>query len=169
MALPNNPPISMRQIYDEFQVPYGTSFKQLYRGGPYVPNIAQNANISTDPNQLKMSQFYGAVRYIPMNVTANPTSADGQVFQNEPAPNQRTVNASTMIGVTGGTGSYTYSTAHLSGDVFSVFNGNTANPAWSANVFKGGTRSAVYRCTVSDGVGSAFVDVPVNLSYFTDL
>lgn len=53
MPLGLNP--TLIQIRDFFGGP--GNLRAYYRGGPYVPDIAANANISTDPNQLRQTQF----------------------------------------------------------------------------------------------------------------
>lgn len=53
MPLGLNP--TLIQIRDFFGGP--GNLRAYYRGGPYVRNIAANANISTDPNQLRLTQF----------------------------------------------------------------------------------------------------------------
>lgn len=64
MPLGLNP--TLIQIRDFFGGP--GNLRAYYRGGPYVPNIAANANIPTDPNQLRLTQFSYADK-----VTAPPT------------------------------------------------------------------------------------------------
>lgn len=64
MPLGLNP--TLIQIRDFFGGP--GNLRAYYRGGPYVPNIAANANISTDPSQLRLTQFSYADK-----VTAPPT------------------------------------------------------------------------------------------------
>lgn len=174
MALPSSPPITMQQIYAEFLVPHGTSFKQLYRGGPYVPNTAQNAAISTDPNSLQMSQFYGAVRYVPLTASAsNGGNASGNVFIPEPAPATTPVTTAppTTITPANGTGSYTCTWFHASGD--SSISTPGANQfsglVFGSQVVKNTTETAVKICRVADGVMTVDVPVSVDLNYYSDL
>ena len=47
MTLPLAPPITQLQIYTEFGVPLNTPLSVLVRGGAWVPNTPQNANIPT--------------------------------------------------------------------------------------------------------------------------
>jgi len=63
-------PISMSKIVAEFGGP--NNLKEYYRGGGYVPNIPENQNIATDPNQLKISQFLGARKapvFVPLQLS----------------------------------------------------------------------------------------------------
>lgn len=53
--MPLGPNPTLIQIRDFFGGP--GNLRAYYRGGPYVPNIAANANISTDPNSLRQTQF----------------------------------------------------------------------------------------------------------------
>lgn len=170
MALPSSPPITMQQIYAEFLVPHGTSFKQLYRGGPYVPNTAQNAAISTDPNSLRMTQFYGAVRYVPVFATKSG-DANGDVFLLEPAPAEVNVNSNSVtITPSLGTGSYTCQWFHVSGSgALATPPNNVFTTSWGASVAKGTVVSGVKLCRVMDGVGFYDVNVSIALTYNTDL
>jgi hypothetical protein len=79
-----------------------------------------------------------------------------------------TTNSVTVTG-SGGTGSYSYSWAYLSGDTFTVNSPSAATTSFSRtnigqNIFLVGT----YRCTVSDGISAASIDVTVSLSYYND-
>lgn len=171
MALPSSPPISMRQIYDEFLVPYGTSFKQLYRGGPHVPDTAANAAISTDPNGLRVAQFYGAVRYVPLTASKSG-DAEGSTFIFEPAPDTASVTSAPPVVITpsAGSGSYTCQWFHSSGSTaISTPGVNVFSATFGAVVPKGGLLTAVKLCRVADGVGIYDVYVSVGLSYSTDL
>lgn len=64
--MPLGPNPTLIQIRDFFGGP--GNLRAYYRGGPYVPNIAANANISTDPNSLRQTQFSYADK-----VTSPPT------------------------------------------------------------------------------------------------
>ena len=70
------------------------------------------------------------------------------------------------ISSTGGTGAGpTYSWANLSGDTFTITASTSAATAFSASVNRGTQKSAVYRCTVTRGVDTYDVDVPVLAIY----
>ncbi len=63
-------PLGTNPRFSQIRAFFGGSanFKDYYRGGPYVPNIAANNAIPTSPAGMKMSQFSGADK-----VTAPPT------------------------------------------------------------------------------------------------
>jgi hypothetical protein len=69
------------------------------------------------------------------------------------------------ISASGGTSSYTYSWAHISGDTFTVNSPASATTTFTRTTNKNQTFSGVYRCTVSDGITSASVDVTVTSTY----
>ncbi len=167
MALPVSPPLSVSQIYAEFLVPPGTLFTQLYRGGPYVPNTPQNAAISTNPNALSVSQFYGAVRYVQFEISASPPAVDETVLGGPGSPSSTTVAGVTHINTSNGSGSFSFAWSLISGTAMTLTPANGGRDmTFSAVISKGLQRSAIYRCTVNDGVGSTrTVDVSVVLRY----
>lgn len=70
----------------------------------------------------------------------------------------------TNISVSGGTGSYNYAWARLSGDTLNIGSPSSAITNFSASLANGQTTSSVYRATVSDTGGqSTTVDVTINL------
>lgn len=173
MTLPASGQIDILQILAEFGAPAGTPLTSMVRGGAYVPNNAQNVNVPTAP-PISCTDFYGAANYTPVSGSASPSPVDEQVFLNEPAPGSQTVFGNTTITPAGGNGGpYTYAWSYLSGDASISFTpggsptGKTCQ--FSATVLKGGTKTATFRCVVSDGISSFNVDVSVSLSYFTDL
>jgi hypothetical protein len=165
MAVPVNP--FLQQVCNEFLAPINTPLSQFVRGGPWVPNTAANANVPTGL-PIHLSQLAGAVRYV--NVTAGKTGNASGSFNYTPPPTGPTTvgistNSVTAIGG-GGNGGYTYSWAHISGDAFTGWNPNTASNTFShGSVGRNQTKSGVYRCTISDGVTSAFVDVSVSVTF----
>jgi hypothetical protein len=60
MPVPSGNPIKLSDLIAEFGSDGSPSMRDYYRGGPRVPNSATNAAISTDPNSLRLTQFYGA-------------------------------------------------------------------------------------------------------------
>lgn len=79
-------------------------------------------------------------------------------------------SATTALGgavtASGGTGSYTVSWAKISGTNFTVNSPTSLATTFTSVVNRNlGTVSAVYRCTVSDGVSSAYIDINVSLDY----
>lgn len=109
-------------------------------------------------------------------VGLSATVDDGSVFGSEfrigpGQPAVLTVGSDTPTNVTvtpaGGTGPYTYSWSHVSGDsAVQVLSPSAATTAFVANCGKNQTKAAVKRCTVTDSLSAtAFVDVSVSLTY----
>ena len=72
--------------------------------------------------------------------------------------------------ITGGTGPYTYSWAHVStssGNTPSIFSGTTANPVWSATVADAVNSISIWRVTVTDTSSGATAtdDIQVELDW----
>lgn len=105
----------------------------------------------------------------PLSVSA--ANATNTVFLPEPAPITQSLNAGTVAVPVGGTGSYTYSWAFVSGSAAINVSGSTtnANCSWTGTVQKNTALTAVWRCTVNDGVNSATTNVTVRLEYTTNL
>ena len=77
------------------------------------------------------------------------------------------VAASTTAVASGGASSKTYSWEYRSGDAsLQIDDATSPTPRWVATVRKNKTTSAVWRCTVTDGISAAFVDVTVAMSYW---
>lgn len=104
------------------------------------------------------------------------TVNDGSVFGSEfrigaGQPAVLTVGSDNPTNVTvtptGGTGPYTYSWSHVSGDsAVQVLSPSAATTAFTATCGKNQTKAAVKRCTVTDSLlATAFVDVSVSLTY----
>lgn len=114
-------------------------------------------------------------------VGLSATVSDGAVFGTEfriSPPAQPAVlgvgsDSPTTVTVTpaGGTGPYTYSWSHVSGDsAVQVLAPSAATTAFIANVGKNQTKAAVKRCTVTDSLlATTFVDVSVSLTYIYEV
>lgn len=168
MAIPGSGPISWSTIQGEFGGAAPTAINEYYRGGGLVPNAAPNLGVPTS-GTISANQFYGTSGGTAL---ANNKSSDasGSVFLPEPAPTSTSVGSNTVTcSGTGGSGSYTYSWAYLSGDAGVAATGSGASRSFSATVNKNSSTSAIWRCTVNDGITTAFVDVNISLSYSTDL
>lgn len=169
MALQNSPPISILEICNEFLAPAGTPISSFYRGGPYVPNIAQNAAVPT-AGQISLLQFLGATRYAPYSLSVGQSG--GYVFQAEPAPISRSVSGSLIASATGGTGSYSSSWAYVSGSppgfTWSQSAGGFAVNC-TGNVAKNSVANVVFQLTFSDGVTVSVTNRTLRLEYQTDL
>lgn len=164
MAVPANP--TLVQVCNEFLAPTNTPLSQFVRGGPWVPNTAANAAVPTGL-PIHLSQLAGAVRYV--NVGASKSGDANGSFNYTPPPTGPTTvsiatNSVTITG-SGGNGGYSYSWSHISGDAFSHSASSATTTFTHGAVGRNQTKSAVYRCTVSDGVTSAFVDVNVSVTF----
>lgn len=67
--------------------------------------------------------------------------------------------------VSGGSGSYTYAWAYVSGDntITRMSSATSANQSWSKSLSAGATANAIWRLTVSDGLTSVSDEVSVEL------
>lgn len=68
MTLPASGNLSFSQILAEFGAPVGTKLSQMYRGGAYVPNIAQNAGVPTS-GPIAIRDFLGASNVAPVELS----------------------------------------------------------------------------------------------------
>ena len=102
-----------------------------------------------------------------LSVSASHTSVSGYESRIAPAAaNVNVTSISTVITASGGSGSYTYSWSRLSGSTAINVNGATSpNTPFNAVLGQNNTVTGVWRCTVSDGTSSAYVDVDVSLTY----
>lgn len=171
MTLPVSGPISLTMIQDEFLAPRGTALRAFVRGGVYVPNTPTNAAVPTVA-PLQIRQFYGASRTGGGGgpLVANKSGdAFGELNVGGVGPSTQPVTSSAItISCSGGTGSYSCTWSHISGNA-SISNpgSNNFNPTFShAAVPRNSCVNAVKRCSVNDGVSTTFVDVNVQLCYF---
>jgi len=102
-------------------------------------------------------------------LTASVSGGTAQVFQPEPAPAQMTVEAQATVTPSGGTGSYTISWARISGDAITIGTVNARTARFTANLFHNSQRTAMVRCTISDGITTITRDFQVTLYYYTNL
>lgn len=106
-----------------------------------------------------------------LSATVNDGTVFGEVVDIGPAPAVvnvvSTLPSTVTVTPSGGTGPYTYSWSHVSGDsAVQVSSPTAATTQFNANVGKNQTKAAVKRCTVQDSLGAtASVDVSVSLAY----
>ena len=166
MALPSTPPITSEMIRLQYGGSLPFRIQDYYRGGARVPNTGANSNVPTS-GSISFANFLGqggSGGGGALSASASP--ANGRVFQAEPAPATRTVTANGNVSVSGGSGSYTCTWAHMSGDTIIPTPGaNVFNPSYTASVTKNSARTAVKRCTVSDGSSTVTADMNVSLAY----
>jgi len=174
MPLPSSGPITLAMIRQFYGGTAPDSIFEYYKGGLYVPNTAGNATVPTS-GPISLFNFYGQGGSGgggggPALVASN-SGATGSRFINEPAPATTSVTASGTVFASGGSGSYTCTWAHLSGDASIPTPGsNVFSPSFTATVSKNTDKTAVKRCTVSDGVNTPVTtDMTVTLGYYTNL
>lgn len=153
MAAVAGPPVSLTDVRNVFGAPAGTPLHNFYRGGPWVPNISQNAGVPTAP-PIQLAQLAGATNYQPMTVTSHDVTADTDSGQT----NSFIGTASATV--TGGNPSKTYNWVHIDGISFVL-----ATPTAQASAINhagrppAGTYTAHYRCDVSDGTATVSSNV----------
>jgi hypothetical protein len=157
MAVSN--PATLESVYTEFGAPQGTGLSAFLRGGAYVPNVSQNANVPT-ALPISLSQLAGAVKYVPITANITPTSlsASGKLSAEPINTGTATCNAS------GGNGSTTYTWSRVSGAT--QIQASSAGNLCGFSVPTGtpiGTYNAVWQCTASDGTSSASPTVSVQI------
>lgn len=150
-------PTGPTTTFSHSNVPAGQTYEAVYRctitdGGGRTTTVDVNVTLVANYAPLTASAS-------PSSVSASSTSSTSQTL----TTNQSTATA------TGGDGSYTYQWEHVSGTALTVVNPNSATTAFRTTLSPGQSRSAVYRCKVTDGLGNVAytnnVSVSINLSY----
>lgn len=102
----------------------------------------------------------------PLSLTASPAGA-ANTYESFGMPLPQTLTTDLITAIpAGGLAPFTYAWAYLSGDVFSVSHPTGAGTYFNYTFNAFGFRSATYRCTVTDSVGStATVDVPISIEF----
>lgn len=150
MTLPSSPPISLQDIYAEMGAPNSTTMTSLYRGGSFVPNIAQNASVPTSGN-IGILDFLGATAYIPMS-GAGATGFGESVSH---TVSNYTTTGTANATVSGGLPTKTYTWVFVSGTNFTVVNQGLASTHFQqAGAPVAGPYIGNYKCTITDGQGS---------------
>lgn len=101
-----------------------------------------------------------------LSATVNPASAEGQEIYSGEAFTEVFSNPVTVTSTGGSGAGPTFAWTRLSGSsAVSATSPSSATTTFNAIIgrFGAGTRTAVMRCTVTRGVESVFVDVPVLL------
>lgn len=171
MTLPSTPPITSEMIRAEYGGPLPFRIRNYFRGGGIVPDTPGNSGVPTS-GAISFYSFLGQGGGSPPvgPLTVTSTNASRFVFTPEPAPATRSVTANGSVLATGGTGSYSCTWAHMSGDAgIPTPAANSFSPSFTATVNKNSNRTAVKRCTVNDGVSTVFADMAVTLDYSTDV
>lgn len=152
MALPSSGAISLANIQTEFGGSNPISISEYYGKASGIPSSGT----------ISFSQFRGKSNYTAIsNVSASPNPAYNQASSSSFV----SVTASATASASNGSGSYSYSWSYRSGTTSNVVTGGTtsATMTWRRSVPPGGTNGAYYkavwRCTISDGTSSGYVDV----------
>lgn len=165
MALPTSPPISLRQISDEFNAWGIVSITDFYRGGGYVPNIPQNSGIPTS-GAISLLDFLGATNTVPLS--GNLSQLHGEYVNPTmplPIPAFRTVTANPRANPTGGSGSYSYSWNITSGLASITSGASSQQCTISASVPNHSQLTGGIRCIVNDGSTSVTLTGTYSLYY----
>lgn len=147
----------------------------LYRkagGGNVAPTIVRRrsggawANVQTIKRRLSGAWVTVWTAYTPVSASVSPTSVTKRGYGTTATGPSGSTTAVTATG-SGGNGGYTYSWTRISGDTSTNISSTTAS---SVTFSRTGCASDVdyvstWRCTISDGVSSAYVDVTVTLRY----
>lgn len=163
MTLPASGTISMSQVSTELGLG-ATSTRSLGDA-----NVRSLAGVPSGP--ISFSNLHGKSASSPLGASKSGDAYGEYTCVDDPpwtvCPTTTSINTNTVtITASGGTGSYTYSWSKISGDTFTLSAPSGASTYFQASgVGKGESRSAVYRCTVSDGVSSVTVDVNVSAYY----
>lgn len=144
MPLGTNP--TLLQVQAFFGGP--GNLRAYNRGGPYVPDIAANSAISTDPNSLTLRQFSGADKVQDWSISVSPNFV-------QIANSTAWTNVPLAISIANAPGAASYSTVANPPDgmLTSVTNGTTANPTVA------GRRQTQ---TPSGDIGTVVVQVTIN-------
>lgn len=149
MASVPGPPVQLAQVRAVFGAPAGTPLNQFYRGGPWVPNIAQNNNVPIAP-PIRLAQLAGATNYVPMTVTVPNINTDTE------GGSTGAYLGSANIQVSGGAPPFTYNTVHVSGTTFTLINPTAQNPQFYQPGRPPGPAiiTGTYQSTVTDSTGA---------------
>lgn len=107
-----------------------------------------------------------------LSVTANHANVGKNELDFEPAPAAKILTTTFAVTVTAhdGAGSPTYAWTQVSGDSgITALSPTSATTFFRATLNKNSFRTAIWRCTVTDGPESAYVDIGVFFSYETGL
>lgn len=169
MPLGSNP--TFIQIRDFFGG--SNSFRDYYRGGPFVPNIPANAGISTTIEGLRQTQFSGAdkVGRAPTSLSAASGTVNSTNSGNASSGN---TTGQVQLYPGGGDGTYSWGANVLSqtntASVSPTVNGGNVAACTAAitGVGVGGQKNAtvVVRYTATSIGTSASVDITFNLSWY---
>lgn len=152
MATVPGPPVTLAQIRAVYGAPAGTPLHQFYRGGPYVPNIPQNAGVPTAP-PIVAHQLCGSTNYVPMS--SNFTGGSNPSCTYHSPATTCTASVSPTCNVSNGIPPYSYSWSIVGGSSATIANATSATCTVSrtANQTQDGTTSQL-QCVVTDSTSA---------------
>lgn len=161
MALPTSGNLSLSQILAEFDAPAGTKLSAMVRGGAYVPDTPANAGVPTAV-PISLRDFLGATN-VAFTVSVDPPAPYADSY----GPGLQTTLVEADVVITGTpAGALTYTWTFLSGDTMTFTPLGTPSGSrgrWQAGILEGGSRTATYRVSVTDGTTTQTADVSVTL------
>jgi hypothetical protein len=162
MTTPASPPITMAQVRAEFGGTAGVTKLSAYvRGGAYVPNTGTNAGVPTSV-PIRLNQLCGASAW------ALTASASPSTLYATRATAGTVVSGHSTVSYSGNSGAVSYLWSRVSGDAAIACSSTTNfSPTWSASVGPANpSRVAIWRCQVTDSVGSVFTNtVTITLEF----
>lgn len=145
MACPSSYPITLADVRAEFGGAVGTSLGAYVRGGAYVPNIGANASVPTSV-PITLGNMLGSTAAV-YGATLSPTYLSKvRVGTGIVDSNPCTTT------VTGSAGSLTYLWTKVSGGAITINNATSATTTFRANFISLGSRTAYFKCTVTDSI-----------------
>ena len=135
-------------------------------GGSHVDiaNVRRRSGSSwVTPSNVYRRQGEAWVKVWPVNVPLSMTLSHTEIYGYSPSTGTIYTN-SVIASPSGGTGSYTYSWARISGQATVFASASTSSVSFYSIFTSQGKRYATFRCTISDGVSSVYRDVYVEIS-----
>jgi hypothetical protein len=169
MALPSTGPIAWGAIQSEFGGNNPIGLTEYYRGGNYVGTGDTGVTAIATSGAISADSFHGAAKAA-LSLSLSLGTADG--YCTNPVPNGScTATTGTQVATGhGGTLSYSYTFAYVSGDSISSHQPSSDSIYFYGTQSNGGaftTKTATWRCTVWDGSTSVYTDFDVYLEFST--
>lgn len=154
---------STADFIDTFGAPAAGNTNQMYRGGSYVPDISANNSVPTS-GAADSADYYGTTDYVPMSGASLTTTS----ITLKSASTGAVTLVTDLVGanVSGGTQNYTYTWELVSGQALTVSGQGFESVTFNRSA-TGVITSSVYRCKITDGVGTIYTNnVTINLYHY---